>query len=92
MTRRPNDLSPRDRRRLRILGAAVREAREARRLTTRRLAALAGTTHGNVSRIERGRVPLGVVLLGRLADALEVDPRELLPTFRLAPVAATEDE
>ena len=56
----------------------IREWREHRGLTLEQLADRTETTHASLSRIERGRQPYSQALLERIADALMVDPADLL--------------
>ena len=62
----------------------VRRARYARELTQEELAARAGISTRYLGSIERGAVAASVTVLGRLAQALRVDPGELIsvPTRR----------
>ena len=59
-------------------GDAVRVAREAQEMTQADLAAAADMTQPTLSGIERGKVPLGVERVERLARALRVHPAVLL--------------
>jgi len=61
------------------LGRRIREARHARQLTLEQVAALTGRNAGQISRIERGRIPhLPVSTLWNIAKALGVKPGALL--------------
>ena len=62
---------------LRALGAAVRAIRLGHGITQERLAELAGLHTTYVSDIERGLRNVGLINLGRLASALDID----LPTL-----------
>jgi transcriptional regulator with XRE-family HTH domain len=62
----------------RVVGANVRRLRQARKLTQRELAGLAGISAHYVSRIEAGRANLRATTLGALARALEAEPATLL--------------
>jgi transcriptional regulator with XRE-family HTH domain len=58
-------------------GALLRRHREARGLSQNALAKKAGINVGSVSRLESGeRSPGGPEIMGALADALTLDPRE----------------
>ena len=59
-------------------GAAVREVRVARRITQERLAELAGIHRTYVGDVERGLRNIGLVNVGRLADALGIGLADLM--------------
>jgi len=61
------------------LGARLRESREDLRLTQAEVALLVDVTPNTISMIERGHSIPSLKMLLRLADALEVEPAELLP-------------
>jgi transcriptional regulator with XRE-family HTH domain len=62
----------------RRLGAVVRRIRAARGMTLAELGRLTGYSAGQVSRFERGIVPLrDIAVLGRFATALEIAPQAL---------------
>ena len=61
-----------------LLGRNVRRLRREKGLTQERLALDAGMKRSYVSDLERGTRNPTVRALGRLADALEVEPAELL--------------
>ena len=61
-----------------LLGENVRHHRKLRGMTQEALAAEAGMERSYVSDLERGRRNPSVRALGRLADALGVQPHELL--------------
>lgn len=56
----------------------LRRARHAKKLTQEELADRAGLSARYVGAIERADVSASVTVLGRLADALGVDPGELV--------------
>jgi transcriptional regulator with XRE-family HTH domain len=60
------------------LGSIIRDAREAQRLTQRGLAELAGVKASHIAYIENGFRRPSLSLLRRLADALGLNPREML--------------
>ena len=64
---------------LRRLGLHMRVLRTARELSQEELAELAGMDRTYVSRLERGQHNVTVLVLERLAAALEVTCGELLP-------------
>ncbi len=70
------------------LGAAVRDLRRRRRLSTRALAALAGVSQPLVSRVENGSARPSVPTLYALAEALGVGPADLLPAADGEPIPA----
>lgn len=59
------------------LGAAIRERREAQGLSQQRLALMVGSSKSHIWRIESGRVSVGLDDLGRIADALDTEVRQL---------------
>ena len=61
-----------------LLGSNVRHYRKLKGLTQERLALDAGMERGYVSDLERGTRNPSVRALGRLADALGVEPAALL--------------
>ena len=56
----------------------VRRARHARKLTQEELADRAGLSARYLGSIERGAVSASITVLGRLAQALRIDPCELI--------------
>ncbi|BCH20984.1 transcriptional regulator [Mesorhizobium sp. L-8-3] len=56
----------------------LRRARHDKKLTQEELAARAGLSMRYVGAIERGDVSASVTVLGQIADALEIEPGELL--------------
>ncbi|MBY0430980.1 MAG: helix-turn-helix domain-containing protein [Rhodospirillales bacterium] len=63
----------------------IRELREQRGLSLEQLAARAGTTNQQVSRLEKGQRRLTDDWLRRLAEALQVHPVDLLSDLALPP-------
>ena len=61
-----------------LLGENVRHYRKLKGLTQEQLAAEAGMERSYVSDLERGTRNPSVLALGRLADALKVEPSKLL--------------
>ena len=61
-----------------VLAVNVRRARHACRMTQEELADQSGLSSRYVGSIERGRVSASVSILGRLAEALRVDPCDLI--------------
>lgn len=68
-----------------LLGANVRHHRKLKGLSQERLALDAGMERSYVSDLERGTRNPSVRALGRLADALNVEPKTLLETLDSAP-------
>jgi transcriptional regulator with XRE-family HTH domain len=63
---------------VKILGVNVRHHRKQKGITQEELAVAAGMERSYVSDLERGTRNPSVAALGRLAMALEVEPRMLL--------------
>lgn len=61
-----------------IMARNLRRARHDKKLTQEELADRAGLSMRYVGAIERGDVSASVTVLGQIADALEIDPSELL--------------
>jgi transcriptional regulator with XRE-family HTH domain len=60
------------------IGERLRRLRESRALRQEDLAELAGVGKNTINRIERNRTEPHMTTVRKLADALEVDPRELV--------------
>jgi transcriptional regulator with XRE-family HTH domain len=60
----------------------LRRIRHEKNLTQEDLAEQAGLSMRYVGAIERGKASASVTVLGRIADALGVDPCELLHRFK----------
>lgn len=60
----------------------LRRIRHEKNLTQEDLSEQAGLSMRYVGAIERGKVSASVTVLGRIADALGVDPCELLRRFK----------
>lgn len=67
---------------LKRIGERVEERRKKIRLSQKELAVRAGISRASVSNIEGGRQHLSISTLLALADAMEVEPRDLLPFRR----------
>lgn len=63
-----------------LLGANVRKLRKSKGMSQEELALEAGMKRSYLSDLERGTRNPSVRVLGRLAEALEVEPSELLRT------------
>ena len=66
-----------DERRKRV-GVRVKALREQQGLSQRKLALMIGSNQTHIWQIENGNVNVGLDLLCRLADALEVNVRDLI--------------
>ena len=60
------------------LGARIRTLREQKGLSQRKLALMIGSNQTYIWQIENGTVNVGLDILCRLADALEVNVRDLI--------------
>lgn len=61
-----------------IMARNLRRVRHDKKLTQEELADRAGLSMRYVGAIERGDVSASVTVLGQIADALEIEPGELL--------------
>ncbi len=57
----------------------LRQARQSRGLTQEQLARKIGVDQAAISRMENGKQRITLELLGRMAEALGMDPRDLFP-------------
>jgi transcriptional regulator with XRE-family HTH domain len=64
----------------RAMAINVRQERRARELTQEELADRAGLSSRYLGSIERAKVSASVTILGRIAQALRLDPCELIRT------------
>lgn len=60
------------------LGSAIKLRRENQGLSQERLAMMVGSSKSHIWRIETGRVGVGLDDLVRIADALDIEVRQLL--------------
>ncbi len=60
------------------LGCAIKLRRESQGLSQERLAMMVGSSKSHIWRIETGRVGVGLDDLVRIADALDIEVRQLL--------------
>jgi transcriptional regulator with XRE-family HTH domain len=67
-----------------VLALNLRRLRNTRRLTQEELAERAGISSRYVGAIERADVSASVTILGQIAEALTVEPGELLASARKA--------
>ena len=65
-----------------VLAVNLRRARHDRKITQEELAARSGLSPRYVGAIERADVSPSVTVLGRIADALAIEPGELLKRSR----------
>lgn len=72
-------ITNRDEKVIRTFGKNLRVARLARGLSMRKLALEAGLDHGTILAIEKGKSNPTLTTIVLLAEALGVDPGELLP-------------
>lgn len=61
------------------VGANIKRVREGKGMSQAELAWLMGTDGAYVSRVERGQVNVSIGQMGKFADALFVDVKDLLP-------------
>jgi transcriptional regulator with XRE-family HTH domain len=70
-----------DRKRQKIMtsfGKKLREVREGKGISIRGLADLADIDYSNLNRIENGLVEISLCTIHAIAEALEIEPEELL--------------
>ena len=60
------------------LGTAIRQRRESQGLSQYKRALMIGSSKSHIWRIETGRVGVGLDDLARIAEALDVEVRELV--------------
>jgi len=65
-----------------VMAVNLRRIRHASKMTQEKLADAAGLSARYVGAIERASVSASVTVLGRIADALETDPAELIRSNR----------
>jgi len=65
-----------------VMATNVRRARYERRLTQEELADQAGLSTRYLGSIERAAVSASVTVLGQIADALRIEPSDLIKPFR----------
>jgi len=68
--------------RLRILGTHIKSLRRSQNISQAQLAFESKLTRLQIGRIERGEINCGITNLFDIADALDIDPKELL-NFKL---------
>ena len=76
----------------RRFGTLVRRAREAKAIPQERLAEMIGMGRTSVTNIELGRQNVNLQTVYKIAQALEVDPRNLLPLEGATPEIPTPEE
>jgi transcriptional regulator with XRE-family HTH domain len=72
--------STREEKIIKDFGKRLKKARTDKKLSVRALADIADMDFGNISEIENGKVNPSLTSIVLLADALDLDPCELLPT------------
>lgn len=60
------------------VGTEIRRERESQGLTLKTLAGMVGTSYTHLWKVENGKVSVGLDLLGKLADALDVPLAEIV--------------
>lgn len=65
-----------------IMALNLRRIRHGKKMTQEELAHRAGITARYIGKIEQGNVSASVTVLGHIADALEIDPSELISQQR----------
>jgi transcriptional regulator with XRE-family HTH domain len=63
---------------LKVDGDSLRRLRAQRALTLRALAEVSGVSYDTINKLELGRRPAHASTIRKLADALGVEPRELM--------------
>lgn len=61
------------------VGAKIRKVRTQKNVTQEALANEVGTSYSQVNRTELGKINISISFLNKIALALGVDPKELLP-------------
>ncbi|MEJ7823063.1 MAG: helix-turn-helix transcriptional regulator [Chitinophagaceae bacterium] len=69
-----------DKNKLKILGANIRRLREGKQLSLRELSYACNIDNSKIAKIEKGLVNITFTTLVQLAEALEIQPSELLNT------------
>jgi transcriptional regulator with XRE-family HTH domain len=70
----------------------IKEIRKLRQITQQELAEKLGITQSGVQKLESGRNDLTTKMMRKLADALEVEPWELLPKDMQPNISLEEQE
>jgi len=63
---------------LEVNGDSLRRLRAENALTLRALAEISGVSYDTINKLELGRRPAHASTIRKLADALDVEPRELM--------------
>jgi transcriptional regulator with XRE-family HTH domain len=63
---------------LKLIGVRIREIRTIKKISQETLANSCDIDYSQVNRMELGKVNFGISYLFRIAQALEVDPKDLL--------------
>ena len=64
---------------LKQIGNLIREARTEKGLSIELLANECGVDYSQINRMELGKVNFGVSYLNKIAEALEINPKDLIP-------------
>jgi transcriptional regulator with XRE-family HTH domain len=64
---------------LKQIGVKIREARSGKNMTIEALAIECEVDYSQINRMELGKVNFAVSYLSKVAKALKIDPKELLP-------------
>jgi transcriptional regulator with XRE-family HTH domain len=62
-----------------VIGCSIRSKRKEKNITQESLSLQCGIDRSYMGRIERGEVNMTIDMLYKIANTLEVDPKELLP-------------
>lgn len=60
------------------VGQEIRRQRESQKLTLHKLADMSGTSYTHLWKVENGKVSVGLDLLGRISNALDVPLRQIV--------------
>ena len=69
-----------DRKKLKLLGANIRRLREAKQLSLRDMSYACNIDNSKISKIEKGQVNITFTTILQIAEALEIQPSEILNT------------
>ena len=67
-----------DRKKLKLLGANIKRLREARQLSLRDMSYACNIDNSKISKIEKGQVNITFTTILQIAEALEIQPSEIL--------------
>jgi len=69
-----------DKKNLKLLGANIKRLREAKQLSLRDMSYACNIDNSKISKIENGQINITFTTILQIADALEVNPSEILNT------------